>query len=191
MTNQRGWYAGAAMAAGVGVLALVASCSSSSGNSQPNQAGGGTTVAVRDVSGDQVLVNSSGRSLYTSDQEKAAGKILCSSRDCLAIWTPLTLAKGQQPTGPSGVSLSIVSRPDGSTQVEFNGGPLYTFSFDHAAGDAKGETRRTASPVPPSRGIRPPRAASSRRTQASRIPAMATEPVPQRHWHVSAGLIAR
>jgi predicted lipoprotein with Yx(FWY)xxD motif len=142
ITNARGWYAGAAVAAGVGVLALVTSCSSSSGNTQPNQAGGGTTVAVRDVSGDQVLVNSSGRTLYTSDQEKAAGKILCSSRDCLAIWTPLTLAKGQQPTGPSGVSLSTVSRPDGSTQVEFNGGPLYTFSFDHAAGDAKGENTK-------------------------------------------------
>ena len=142
MTNARGWYTGAAVATSVGVLALVASCSSSAGNNQPNQAGGSTTVAVRDVSGDQVLVNSSGRTLYTSDQEKAAGKILCSSRDCLAIWTPLTLAKGQQPTGPSGVSLSTVSRPDGSTQVEFNGGPLYTFSFDHAAGDVKGENTK-------------------------------------------------
>jgi anti-sigma factor RsiW len=38
----------------------------------------------------------------------AAGKILCSSRDCLAIWTPLTLAKGQQPTGPSGVAQHCV-----------------------------------------------------------------------------------
>lgn len=40
------------------------------------------------------------------------------------------------------MSLSTVSRPDGSTQVEFNGGPLYTFSFDHAAGDAKGENTK-------------------------------------------------
>ena len=138
MTNARGWFA----AAGFGVLALVAGCSSGTGNTQPNQAGGGTTVAVRDVSGDQVLVNSSGRTLYTSDQEKAAGKVLCSSTDCLAIWTPLTVAAGQQPTAPSGVTLSTVSRPDGSTQVEFNGGPLYTFSFDHGAGDVKGENTK-------------------------------------------------
>ena len=94
MTNARGWFA----AAGFGVLALVAGCTSGTGSTQPDQAGGGTTVAVRDVSGDQVLVNSSGRTLYTSDQEKAAGKILCSSSDCLAIWTPLTVAAGQQPT---------------------------------------------------------------------------------------------
>lgn len=68
ITNARGWYAGAAVAAGLGVLALVTSCSS--GNTQPNQAGGGTTVAVRDVSGDQVLVNSSGRTLYTSTRRR-------------------------------------------------------------------------------------------------------------------------
>jgi predicted lipoprotein with Yx(FWY)xxD motif len=137
MTNARGWFA----AAGFGMLALVAGCSSSAGNAQSNQAGEGATVAVRDVSGGQVLVNSSGRTLYTSDQEKAGGKILCSSRDCLAIWTPFTVAKGQQPTAPSGISstLSTVSRPDGSIQVAFKGGPLYTFSFDHAAGDVHGD----------------------------------------------------
>ena len=136
MTNARGWFA----AAGFGVLALVASCTSSTGN-HSNQAGGGTTVAVRNVSGDQVLVNSSGRTLYTSDQEKAAGKILCSSSDCLAIWTPLTVAMGQQPTAPSGVTstLSTVSRPDGSIQVAFKGQPLYTFTFDHATGDVHGD----------------------------------------------------
>ena len=136
MTNARGWFA----AAGFGVLALMASCTSSTGN-HSNQAGGGTTVAVRNVSGDQVLVNSSGRTLYTSDQENTAAKILCSSRDCLAIWTPLTVAKGQQPTAPSGVSstLGTVSRPDGSVQVTFKGGPLYTFSFDHGAGDVHGD----------------------------------------------------
>ena len=136
MTNARGWFA----AAGFGVLALVASCASSTGN-HSNQAGGGTTVAVRDLSGEQVLVNSSGRTLYSSDQEKAARKILCSSSDCLAIWTPLTVAMGQQPTAPSRVSstLSTVSRPDGSIQVAFKGQPLYTFTFDHAAGDVHGD----------------------------------------------------
>ena len=137
MTNTRGWLA----VAGLGALALVAGCSSSGGGARSDHPGGATTVAVRDVAGvGKVLTDDRGRTLYTSDQERAAGKILCSSSACTAIWTPLTVAKGAKPTAPSGVSASLgtVSRPEGSQQVAFMGEPLYTFSFDHSAGEVKG-----------------------------------------------------
>lgn len=131
-------------AAALGALALVAACSSSGGGSGGSaQAGGsGMTVSVRNASSGQLLVNSSGRTLYMSDQEKAAGKVLCASSDCEAIWTPLTLPKGQQPTGPSSIAgmLGTERRPDGTLQVTFKGGPLYTFTFDHSAGDVNGNT---------------------------------------------------
>lgn len=136
MNHARGWLA----TAGFGILALVAGCSSSGGNS--DHEGGTSTVAVRDVSGaGTVLVDQGGRTLYTSDQEKAAGKILCSSSDCLAIWTPLTVASGAHLTAPAGTSgsLTTVRRPDGSRQVAFGGSPLYTFSFDHSAGEVNGD----------------------------------------------------
>jgi predicted lipoprotein with Yx(FWY)xxD motif len=99
---------------------------------------------VRSVSGTgDVLVDAKGRTLYIADQEMT-GKVLCSSDACTAIWTPLTVAAGQQPTGPSQVSsmLATVKRPDGSLQVAFNGAPLYTFSFDHAAGDVGGNGQK-------------------------------------------------
>jgi predicted lipoprotein with Yx(FWY)xxD motif len=139
---------GCLAAAAIGALAL-AGCSSSSKGSPAASApaGGGsgnTTVAVRSVSGTgDVLVDAKGRTLYISDQEMT-GKILCSSDACTAIWTPLTVVAGKQPSGPTQVSsmLATVKRPDGSLQVAFNGAPLYTFSFDHAAGDVGGNGQK-------------------------------------------------
>jgi predicted lipoprotein with Yx(FWY)xxD motif len=127
--------------AAFGGLAL-AGCSSSSNSSAPAGGSGSanTVVAVRDVSGTgQILTNSAGRTLYMSDQEKN-GKLLCTTSDCTTFWTPLIVANGQQPSGPSDVSsmLSTEMRPNGAKQVTFRGAPLYTFSFDHAAGDVKG-----------------------------------------------------
>lgn len=140
MINARGLVAIAAF----GGLTLAA-CSSSTKSSEPTAPGGGggssdPVIAVRDVSGTgQVLTNGQGRTLYMSDQEKS-GKLICTSSACTTFWTPLTVASGQKPTGPTDVSsmLSTVTRPDGSKQVTFSGAPLYTFSFDHAAGDTKG-----------------------------------------------------
>jgi predicted lipoprotein with Yx(FWY)xxD motif len=119
----------------------VAACSSSTTSAAPAGGGGaGTTVTVHTVSGTgQVLTADDGHTLYMSDQEMS-GRLRCTSSECTSFWMPLTVAKGQQPSAPPGVTgdLSTVTRPDGSKQVTFNGAPLYTFSLDHAAGEAKG-----------------------------------------------------
>jgi predicted lipoprotein with Yx(FWY)xxD motif len=118
---------------------VLAGCSSST-TSSAHPGGRGTVVAVHDVSGTgQVLTNTAGHTLYMSDQERS-GKPICTTSSCTAFWTPLTVATGQQPSGPSDVmsKLATVTRPDGSKQVTLDGAPLYTFSFDHASGDVKG-----------------------------------------------------
>jgi predicted lipoprotein with Yx(FWY)xxD motif len=128
--------------AGFSTLSLVAAgCSSSGGSSPGSAAGSGTTVSVQTVSGAQVLVDGSGRSLYFSDQEKAAHKVLCESSECQAIWMPLTVPAGRQPTGPAGVTdaLTTIARPGGGRQLAYNGAPVYTFRFDHSAGDLQGD----------------------------------------------------
>jgi predicted lipoprotein with Yx(FWY)xxD motif len=74
-----------------------------------------------------VLVDSSGRALYSPDEE-AGGTILCTDA-CAQIWTPLAVEG--TPTAASGVvQLGVVDRPDGSKQVTANGKPLYTFTQD-------------------------------------------------------------
>jgi predicted lipoprotein with Yx(FWY)xxD motif len=124
---------------GAGLLAAAA-CSSSDGSSgAPPASGGGTTVAVRSVAGTgDVLTDAKGRALYTTDQE-AGGKVVCTTSDCLAIWTPVLVADGK-PTGPASISakLGTVTRPDGKMQVALDGRPLYTFTFDHSAGEVSG-----------------------------------------------------
>lgn len=128
--------------AAIGMLAL-ASCSSSGGSAGSPPAGStATTVMIRHVSGKSVLTNAAGRTLYDSDQEH--GNVLCKGSACLAIWTPVTVPAGRTPTGPSQLTgmLSTMRRPDGKTQVALDGKPLYTFSFDHGAGDVKGDGQK-------------------------------------------------
>lgn len=121
-----------------GGLALAA-CSSSPTSTPAAGGGAHSVVAVRSVPGiGKVLAASDGRTLYLSNQEKS-GKVLCTS-GCTTIWMPLTVAKGQQLSTPSGVKgkLSTVSRTNGLTQVTLNRTPLYTFALDHSADQAKG-----------------------------------------------------
>jgi predicted lipoprotein with Yx(FWY)xxD motif len=133
---------------GLGLVLLAAACGSqapSGSGSAPNQntSNGAVTVADRTVNGSSVLVNQAGATLYTNDQDQT-GKLQCVSSDCNAIWAPLTVPAGAQPTAASGVTgkLGTVQRPDGTRQVTLNGKPLYTFSFDHGSGKVTGNGTR-------------------------------------------------
>jgi predicted lipoprotein with Yx(FWY)xxD motif len=125
--------------AGIAAAALLAACSSSAknSNSQPATPGSGGGLATRNVSGvGTVLVDASGKTLYTAEQE-ANGTIKCTG-SCVQFWIPDT---DSSTTAPSGVmaTISSMKRPDTSqVQLTYNGAPMYTFAQDSAAGDAKG-----------------------------------------------------
>jgi predicted lipoprotein with Yx(FWY)xxD motif len=86
--------------------------------------------------GRTVLVDMKGRTLYSLSAERN-GKFICTDKTCLSFWHPLVVPAGATPTGTA--RLGTVKRPDGRRQVTYRGGPLYTFSGDHARGDARGE----------------------------------------------------
>jgi predicted lipoprotein with Yx(FWY)xxD motif len=133
-------------------LALAACGSSSSSSQSVSQAaatpatgtaaasGGGSGALVKSAAnatlGSAVLVNSQGMTLYRLSGEQG-GKFICTSSACLQVWHPLT-ATSATPGGSVG-SLGTVTRPDGTEQVTYKGMPLYTFTGDQAAGDAKGQ----------------------------------------------------
>jgi predicted lipoprotein with Yx(FWY)xxD motif len=113
--------------------------SSSSTASTPSSAGG-ETVSVATVSGvGTVLVDANGMALYSPDQE-ANGAIQCTG-SCEAIWKPLTVSGGGEPTAAADVSgtVATVKRPDGSEQVTLDGAPLYTFSQDSGPAQVSGD----------------------------------------------------
>jgi predicted lipoprotein with Yx(FWY)xxD motif len=89
----------------------------------------GQTVSAQQIGGaGRVLVDSSGMALYASDQESAAGKVLCTGA-CNSFWQPLTVSGGT-PSGSVPGQLGVMKRPEGSMQVTFDGKPLYTFTQD-------------------------------------------------------------
>jgi predicted lipoprotein with Yx(FWY)xxD motif len=114
-------------------LALVACGGSDDGDATASTAS--TTVSLDDG----LLVDSAGKALYSSDQEKS-GKVVCTA-GCTSIWLPLKAPGSGDPTAGDGVSgeLGVVKRPDGSRQVTLDGRPLYRFAEDTAPGKATGD----------------------------------------------------
>jgi predicted lipoprotein with Yx(FWY)xxD motif len=126
---------GMAVAAALAIGACGGGSSSTISNAAA-PAASAATVSVHQLSGvGRVLVDRSGKPIYTPDQE-ADGRILCGS-GCTAFWKPVTAA-GKPTAAPSAGKLGVIKRPDGGMQVTDNGRPLYTFSED-SPGKATGD----------------------------------------------------
>lgn len=125
-----------------GVAALVlAACSHSSTPTSSTGASksASTMVGVTTIGSlGQVLDNSKGFTLYHLTTE-SGGKIQCTG-SCVSVWPPM-LVSGAVPSAPVGISgtFGSIKRPDGTTQLTFDGMPLYTYSGDSAAGQANGQ----------------------------------------------------
>jgi predicted lipoprotein with Yx(FWY)xxD motif len=126
------------------VALTVAACGSGSNNNPPAAAvpktsgGKAATVAVANSSLGKILVDSHGRTLYLF--EKDTGTTSTCSGDCAVDWPPVT-ATGK-PTVGGGLSASKVAttrRSDGTSQVTYNGHPLYLFQGDKSSGDTNGQ----------------------------------------------------
>jgi predicted lipoprotein with Yx(FWY)xxD motif len=121
----------------VGAIALAACGGGGGGGSSMGSSPSrdtATTVATKSVDGRSVLVDAGGKALYTSDQE-AGGMVECTG-PCLQFWEPLTIQG--QPSGTVMGALGVLTRPDGKTQVTFNGAPVYRFVEDQS-GSLKGD----------------------------------------------------
>jgi len=136
------WSRAAIAVIAVGSAFALTACgddSDDNGGATAAMSSGSETVSVDSLGGaGDVLVDNDGAALYTPDQE-ANGKILCASADCTAIWKPLSVSGGS-PTGSSDIEgeLGTIKRPDGDTQVTFDGKPLYSFT-EESAGEVTGD----------------------------------------------------
>jgi predicted lipoprotein with Yx(FWY)xxD motif len=100
-----------------------------------------TTVVTANSSIGTILVDATGKTLYSYDRD-AGGTSSC-TRNCAVNFPPLVLPPGTNTPlpGPGVGDLTTTPRPDDATklQVVWNGKPLYTFAADRAPGDTKGD----------------------------------------------------
>ena len=97
------------------------------------------TIGVSD-NGDlgKIIVDAKGRTVYLF--EKDTGPTSTCSGACAGDWPPVTTTG--KPTAGSGVTgsmLATTKRSDGTTQVVYNGHPLYRYIGDQKAGDTNGQ----------------------------------------------------
>jgi predicted lipoprotein with Yx(FWY)xxD motif len=131
-------------------LAACANNSSSSAGAGGLYGGGATSTGTTTSSGaaavatakvgdlGTVLVNSDGQTLYLFEAD--TGSTSTCTGECAGIWPPLTTTGAA--TGSMGASSSMLgttTRADGTTQVTYNGHPVYLYTGDTAAGQANGE----------------------------------------------------
>jgi predicted lipoprotein with Yx(FWY)xxD motif len=121
-------------------LAALTLAAAACGGDDEEQAAAGPppTVSVEQVDGiGDVLVDGEGAALYTSEQE-ADGTVRCVDA-CLGFWLPLDVSGTPRASDDVGGALGTVRRPDGGTQVTYDGVPLYRFSEDAEAGQVTGD----------------------------------------------------
>jgi predicted lipoprotein with Yx(FWY)xxD motif len=105
------------------------------------RAGGAVTLTVvTSAIVGKYLAGANGMTLYVFSPDTTPNKSTCTGA-CATNWPPLTVAAGgtaPTATGATG-TLATFARDDGTTQVSYNGKPLYYFVNDKAAGDTNGQ----------------------------------------------------
>jgi len=128
---------------GLVALAAAACGGGSSGGTQKvsSQSGGGSSgavVATKSGSDGTYLVDGKGMTLYLFKADKSS-KSTCSSA-CASYWPAYTTSGTPTVSGDAQQSMVGTSkRSDGSTQVTYNGHPLYHYAQDSSPGDTNGQ----------------------------------------------------
>jgi predicted lipoprotein with Yx(FWY)xxD motif len=144
MTRNSARPIGVLGAGGLAVLAAVAAGCGGGGataasSAPPKTASGqAATVGISNTGIGRILVNSQGHTLYLFKADQGT-KSACTGA-CAGAWPPL-LVKGK-PTLGKGIDAALVSmaaRPEGTTQLTYDGHPLYLFAHDQKAGETNGQ----------------------------------------------------
>jgi predicted lipoprotein with Yx(FWY)xxD motif len=147
----------AILAAGCGSSNNSTSTSASSGSSSSGgglYGGGGSTANTTASSGGGAavvstssngklgtfLVDSKGNTLYYFEKDKQNSNKSACSGACAGVWPAYTTSGSPKASKSASASkLGSFKRSDGSTQVTYNGWPLYTYTADSGPGSTKGE----------------------------------------------------
>jgi predicted lipoprotein with Yx(FWY)xxD motif len=126
------------------IVAIAGCGGGSSSSTSPSTSAAGTTsggAATIDVANNpqvgQILTDSKGETVYVFAKD-TNGKSECSG-SCAGVWPPVpTSGSPKAGTGVDASKLGTTKRSDGSTQVTYDGRPLYTYTADTSPGDTTG-----------------------------------------------------
>jgi predicted lipoprotein with Yx(FWY)xxD motif len=124
--------------AGAAAISLTALALAACGAGSTGTGGGTATVGVSTTGVGKVLVDSKGQTLYLFEKDSGT-KSACAGA-CAGDWPPLR-ANGA-PTAAGGAKPSLVAttrRSDGTSQVTYNGHPVYRYQGDMKPGDTAGQ----------------------------------------------------
>ena len=110
----------------------------SGGSTSSTGPSGVATVSAASTKLGMVLVDGSGRTLYLFEKDQP-NQSACTGA-CIAAW-PIDQSSGTPKAG-GGVKASLlgtIRRADGTTQVAYNGHPLYYYDGDSGAGQLNGQ----------------------------------------------------
>ena len=98
-----------------------------------------TTLTVATLEGvdGPYISDSAGNALYFLEGDSDGSKCVDA---CTVVWMPVAVTAAT-PSGGPGLDASLVTvvqRPDGSSQVAYNGHPLYRYTADSGAGSVAG-----------------------------------------------------
>lgn len=135
----------AAGAMSVAALATVlAGCGSSSNTSAGNtpsagaSSGGAETISTSSTAMGTFLTADEGRSVYLWEGDH--GMASSCSGACASVWPPVTtMGAPKAGNGVKAADLGTIKRSDGTTQVTYNGHPLYYYASDTSKGQTNGE----------------------------------------------------
>lgn len=103
------------------------------------EAGADPTVFVRqDPAFGPFLTDPNGRTLYLFSKDTTPGESTCYDK-CAENWPIFTATEPLSLPGTVDGELSLITRTDGTTQVAYNGMPLYYFIGDANPGDTNGQ----------------------------------------------------
>jgi predicted lipoprotein with Yx(FWY)xxD motif len=86
----------------------------------------------------EILTDGEGRALYLFTED-VGGASTCTG-DCATAWPPFTVeGEPMAGTGVDQAMLGTITRDDGTTQVTYNGHPLYYYAEDVNPGDVTGQ----------------------------------------------------
>jgi predicted lipoprotein with Yx(FWY)xxD motif len=100
------------------------------------QEASGATVAVASSRLGEILVDAEGRTLYAFTKDK--GDQSACSGECATNWPALS-GTATAGTGAQASLLSTSMQPNGTSQVTYDGRPLYYFAGDAKPGDTNGQ----------------------------------------------------